>query len=136
MVFEATPSLAKSEEAVDRLLVLFDSSASRAAGFGAQQKLLTQLLKALGKARVKVACFDQTVGDGDYKTRRPLGATDLNGTTNEDRTNYFQNVPISALDRILWLESDRMGHFLGVVTQARLDEQRGVVQNEKRQWEN
>ncbi len=64
------------------------------------------------------------------------GATDLNGTTNEDRTNYFQNVPVNALDLALFLESDRMGHLLGAVTQARLDEQRGVVQNEKREGEN
>ncbi|HEU5040872.1 MAG TPA: pitrilysin family protein [Gemmatimonadales bacterium] len=64
------------------------------------------------------------------------GATDVNGTTNEDRTNYFQNVPVNALDQALWLESDRMGHLLGAVTQARLDEQRGVVQNEKREGEN
>ncbi|HUF35832.1 MAG TPA: pitrilysin family protein, partial [Gemmatimonadales bacterium] len=55
---------------------------------------------------------------------------------NADRTNYFQNVPVNALDLALWLESDRMGHLLGAVTQARLDEQRGVVQNEKRQGEN
>jgi zinc protease len=65
-----------------------------------------------------------------------VGATDLNGTTNEDRTNYFQNVPTSALDRVLFLESDRMGHLLGAITQEKLDEQRGVVQNEKRQYEN
>lgn len=65
-----------------------------------------------------------------------VGATDLNGTTNNDRTNYFQNVPTSALDRVLWLESDRMGHLLGAVTEEKLDEQRGVVQNEKRQSEN
>ena len=71
-----------------------------------------------------------------FKAVEPVGATDLNGTTNEDRTNYFQNVPISALDRILWLESDRMGHLVGVIDKARLDEQRGVVQNEKRQGEN
>jgi zinc protease len=64
-----------------------------------------------------------------------VGVTDINGTTNEDRTNYFQNVPTNALDLVLWLESDRMGHLLGAVTQARLDEQRGVVQNEKRQGE-
>jgi zinc protease len=64
-----------------------------------------------------------------------IGATDLNGTTNEDRTNYFQNVPTSALDYVLWLESDRMGHLLGAIDQAKLDEQRGVVQNEKRQGE-
>ena len=66
----------------------------------------------------------------------PLGATDLNGTTNNDRTNYFQNVPKTALDTILWLESDRMGHLTGAIDQARLEEQRGVVQNEKRQGDN
>ncbi|UCF19961.1 MAG: insulinase family protein [Gemmatimonadota bacterium] len=75
--------------------------------------------------------------DDDYfKVLEPLGATDLNGTTNQDRTNYFQNVPTSALDVALWMESDRMGHLLGAITQAKLDEQRGVVQNEKRQGEN
>ena len=74
--------------------------------------------------------------DDYFKAVEPVGATDLNGTTNEDRTNYFQNVPVSALDRILWLESDRMGHMVGAIAQARLDEQRGVVQNEKRQGEN
>jgi len=66
----------------------------------------------------------------------PAGATDLNGTTNEDRTNYFENVPINALDLALFLESDRMGHLLGAITQEKLDQQRGVVQNEKRQGEN
>ena len=71
-----------------------------------------------------------------FKVLEKLGATDLNGTTNEDRTNYFQNVPTSALDTVLWMESDRMGHLLGVIDQAKLDEQRGVVQNEKRQGEN
>jgi len=65
-----------------------------------------------------------------------LGATDMNGTTNQDRTNYFENVPIAAFDTILWMESDRMGHLLGAVDQPVLDEQRGVVQNEKRQGEN
>jgi len=65
-----------------------------------------------------------------------VGATDMNGTTNTDRTNYFQNVPTTALDTALWMESDRMGHMLGAIDQATLDEQRGVVQNEKRQGEN
>ncbi len=65
-----------------------------------------------------------------------VGATSMNGTTSFDRTNYFQNVPTTALDLALWMESDRMGHLLGVIDQARLDEQRGVVQNEKRQGEN
>ncbi|WP_395649892.1 M16 family metallopeptidase [Brevundimonas sp.] len=71
-----------------------------------------------------------------FKATELLGATDQNGTTNSDRTNYFQNVPTSALDSILWLESDRMGHLQGAITQERLDEQRGVVQNEKRRGEN
>jgi zinc protease len=65
-----------------------------------------------------------------------LGATDFNATTWFDRTNYFQTVPKNALDSVLWLESDRMGHFLGAVDQAKLDEQRGVVKNEKRQGDN
>ncbi|TDJ45930.1 MAG: insulinase family protein [Gammaproteobacteria bacterium] len=65
-----------------------------------------------------------------------LGATSLNATTWFDRTNYFQNVPINALDTVLWLESDRMGHFAGAITQDKLDKQRGVVQNEKRQGDN
>ncbi len=64
------------------------------------------------------------------------GATDQNGTTWFDRTNYYQTVPTTALDMALWMESDRMGHLLGAITQKDLDEQRGVVQNEKRQGEN
>ena len=71
-----------------------------------------------------------------FQALEAIGATDLNGTTNEDRTNYFQNVPVGALDQVLWLESDRMGHLIGAIDQAKLDEQRGVVQNEKRQGEN
>lgn len=74
--------------------------------------------------------------DDYFKALEKVGATDLNGTTNVDRTNYFQNVPASALDYVLFLESDRMGHLLGAIDQAKLDEQRGVVQNEKRQGEN
>jgi zinc protease len=78
----------------------------------------------------------ENFNDDYFQAMERIGATDLNGTTNEDRTNYFQNVPKSALDIALWMESDRMGHLLGAVTQAKLDEQRGVVQNEKRQGEN
>ena len=74
--------------------------------------------------------------DDYFKVLQKIGATDLNGTTNPDRTNYFQNVPVSALDTVLWMESDRMGYMLGAIDQAKLDEQRGVVQNEKRQGEN
>src|SRR5579863_7312329 len=65
-----------------------------------------------------------------------VGATDRNGTTSNDRTDFFENVPRNALDVALWLESDRMGNLLGAVDQAKLDVQRGVVQNEKRQGEN
>jgi len=60
----------------------------------------------------------------------------LNGDTWFDRTRYYQTVPNTALERVLWLESDRMGHLLGAVTQEKLDNQRGVVQNEKRRAEN
>lgn len=75
--------------------------------------------------------------DDDYfQVMERIGATDLNGTTNSDRTNYFENVPKSALDIALFMESDRMGHLLGAITQEKLDEQRGVVQNEKRQGDN
>ena len=71
-----------------------------------------------------------------FRYTAEIGATDQNGTTNFDRTNYFQTVPTGALDRALFLEADRMGHLLGAVTQAKLDNQRGVVQNEKRQGDN
>jgi len=74
--------------------------------------------------------------DEYFKPFELVGATDMNGTTDFDRTNYFQNVPKTALDLALWMESDRMGHLLGAVSQDRLDEQRGVVQNEKRQGDN
>ncbi len=67
---------------------------------------------------------------------KAVGTTNQNGTTNSDRTNYFENVPTTALDMALWMESDRMGHLLGAIDQKTLDEQRGVVQNEKRQGEN
>ncbi|MEZ4704544.1 MAG: pitrilysin family protein [Bdellovibrionota bacterium] len=62
-----------------------------------------------------------------------IGATDVNGTTSLDQTNYYQTVPTNALDTALFLESDRMGHFLKAISQARLDEQLKVVKNEKRQ---
>ncbi len=74
--------------------------------------------------------------DDWFKALEAAGATKLNGTTWLDRTNYFQNVPTSALDMTLWMESDRMGHLLGAIDQKVLDEQRGVVQNEKRQGDN
>ena len=71
-----------------------------------------------------------------FEPLQRVGATDMNGSTWLDRTNYYQTVPTPALDLVLWMESDRMGHLLGAVTQAKLDNQRGVVQNEKRQGDN
>ena len=64
------------------------------------------------------------------------GSTSTNGSTWYDRTNYVETVPSGAADLALFMESDRMGHLLGAVTQDKLDKQRGVVQNEKRQGDN
>ena len=57
----------------------------------------------------------------------------LNGTTNSDRTNYFETVPSNQLERMLWLESDRMGFFLDAVTQKKFENQRETVKNERGQ---
>jgi predicted Zn-dependent peptidase len=74
---------------------------------------------------------------GDFfEYLQKIGSTDYNGTTWFDRTNYFQTVPRGALDMGLFMESDRMGYLLGAVTQEKLDNQIGVVQNEKRQGDN
>lgn len=78
----------------------------------------------------------QHYNDDFFKPLEQIGASNINGTTNADRTNYYATVPTPALDRLLWLLSDQMGYLLPAVNQARLDEQRGVVQNEKRQNEN
>jgi zinc protease len=64
------------------------------------------------------------------------GSTPTNGSTWYDRTNYVETVPKGATELALFMESDRMGHLLGAVTQDKLDKQRGVVQNEKRQSDN
>lgn len=61
------------------------------------------------------------------------GATDVNGTTSWDRTNYFETVPPEHLERALWIESDRMGFLLDAISLERLNVQRGVVENERRQ---
>lgn len=74
--------------------------------------------------------------DDPFKLLEPIGATRMNGTTWFDRTNYFQNVPTGALDRALWIEAERMGFLLPALTQAKLDEEVGVVLNEKKQGEN
>ena len=64
------------------------------------------------------------------------GSTPTNGSTWYDRTNYVETVPTGALDLALFMESDRMGYLLPAVSQQKLDQQRGVVQNEKRQGDN
>lgn len=65
-----------------------------------------------------------------------LGANNRNGTTNTDRTNFFEDVPTSALERTLYLEADRLGFLAGNLSAEMLERERGVVQNEKRQGEN
>lgn len=65
-----------------------------------------------------------------------LGANNRNGTTNTDRTNFFEDVPVGALERTLYLEADRMGFLANYISKEMLERERGVVQNEKRQGEN
>jgi zinc protease len=67
-----------------------------------------------------------------FRLIQEAGGT-LNGSTWFDRTNYFETVPSHQLDLALWLEADRMGWFLPSITQAKLDNQRDVVKNERRQ---
>src|SRR5713101_7595211 len=68
-----------------------------------------------------------------FATLERNGATNLNGSTTWDRTNYFETMPSDRLELALWLESDRMGFLLDTVDQKKLDNQRDVVRNEKRQ---
>jgi len=65
------------------------------------------------------------------RTIEDAGGT-MNGTTQNDRTNYFETVPVNYLETVLWLESDRMGYLLPALTQGTLDNQRDVVKNERR----
>jgi zinc protease len=75
----------------------------------------------------------ENVGDDQhFKLVQEAGGT-LNGSTNQDRTNYFETLPSNQLELALWLESDRMGFLLPAMTQAKLDNQREVVKNERRQ---
>lgn len=67
-----------------------------------------------------------------FKIISDAGGT-LNGTTNRDRTNYFETVPSNQLEVMLWLEADRMGFFLDAVTQRKFEVQRETVKNEKGQ---
>jgi zinc protease len=70
--------------------------------------------------------------DEFFKPLTPIGAA-VNGTTSNDRTNYYERVPREYLELALWLESDRMENLLPALTQAKLDNQREVVKNERRQ---
>ena len=72
-------------------------------------------------------------GDRHFRLLEGAGASDVNGTTDFDRTNYFETVPSSQLELALWLESDRMGYLLDQVDQANLANQQDVVRNERRQ---
>jgi zinc protease len=71
--------------------------------------------------------------EAHFRLLEEAGASVINGTTDFDRTNYFETVPRHELELALWLEADRMGWLMEPMTQARLDEQRGVVKNERRQ---
>lgn len=70
-----------------------------------------------------------------FKKIQELGGT-CNGSTAMDGTNYYETVPRDALEKVLWMESDRMGFFINTVTQAGLEREIDVVSNEKRQGEN
>jgi zinc protease len=70
-----------------------------------------------------------------FKYLEGAGATNINGTTSYDRTNYFETVPSNQVDLALWLESDRMGFLLETLDRAKLTNQRDVVRNELRQDE-
>jgi zinc protease len=73
------------------------------------------------------------VGDDEhFRIVTEAGGT-MNGTTNNDRTNYFQTVPSNQLETMLWLESDRMGFLLDAVTQEKFEIQRDTVKNERGQ---
>ncbi|RPH59652.1 MAG: insulinase family protein, partial [Acidobacteria bacterium] len=72
-------------------------------------------------------------GDAHFRLLEGAGGSDLNGTTDFDRTNYFETVPANQLELALWLESDRMGYLLETVDQAKLSNQQDVVRNERRQ---
>jgi len=74
--------------------------------------------------------------DTDYFLPLEKTGGRVNGSTAEDRTNYWENLPSNQLELALWLESDRMGYLIPSMTQERLDNQRDVVKNEKRQGEN
>src|SRR4028118_1486787 len=71
--------------------------------------------------------------DKDYFAPLQEAGGSLNGSTNADRTNYWEVVPSNFLETALWLESDRMAYLLDAMTMEKLNNQRDVVKNEKRQ---
>ncbi|HKE82604.1 MAG TPA: pitrilysin family protein [Vicinamibacterales bacterium] len=71
--------------------------------------------------------------DSHFKLLEAAGASDINGTTDYDRTNYFETVPANQLELALWLESDRMGYLIDKLDQPSLSNQQDVVRNERRQ---
>jgi zinc protease len=71
--------------------------------------------------------------DMHFEVLKRIGSSVVNGTTNSDRTNYFEQVPSNQLETALWLESDRMSHLLEILTRESLDNQIEVVRNERRQ---
>ena len=75
----------------------------------------------------------QHVPTGDFDRLLEAAGGDNNGSTTEDRTNYYEDAPSNALALPLWLDSDRMGFLLPEITAEKVDLQRGVVQNERRQ---
>ena len=75
---------------------------------------------------------DHVADEQHFKIITAAGGT-LNGSTNLDRTNYFETVPNNQLEKILWLEADRMGYFLDAVTQQKFEVQRSTVKNERGQ---
>jgi zinc protease len=74
-----------------------------------------------------------TAPDSHFPTLEAAGASDINGTTDYDRTNYFETLPANQLELALWIESDRMGYLLDTVDQGALSNQQDVVRNERRQ---
>src|SRR5690606_4378349 len=78
----------------------------------------------MGSEHVPVGAFDQWLEAAGGQN---------NGSTTQDRTNYYEWLPSNALPLALWLEADRLGHLLPTMDQAKVDLQRDVVQNERRQ---
>jgi zinc protease len=78
--------------------------------------------------------FQGSQNVGDYLSNIiKLGTRETNGTTSQDRTNYYETVPAGSLERVLWMESDRLATLADAMTQAKLDNQREVVRNQRRQ---